>query len=148
MQHWCSGNTLAFQANIIGSNPICCSICGVGSPASAIVTVTHNYKGENFVRFVGVTYCLLAHGVVVTQQTLTLLSQVRILVGQPFKAHRRRELRAESSRWVNKRVKLLQHSWRAKIRQFDAGRKGLRSRSALDDKLFCDTVGRLEVSHL
>ena len=29
---------------------------------------------------------LLAYGVVVTQQTLTLLSQVRILVGQPFVA--------------------------------------------------------------
>lgn len=26
MRHWCSGNILAFQANVIGSNPICRSI--------------------------------------------------------------------------------------------------------------------------
>lgn len=105
-------------------------------------------RARKVVRLVGVTYYLLGHGVMAAHETLTLTVLVRTQVPQPIKTHRRRELHAESSRWVNKRVKLLQHLWRTKTRQFDAGHKGLRladndknlkSRSALDVKIeVCD----------
>ena len=57
-------------------------------------------RARKVVRLVGVTYYLLGHGVKAAHETLTLTVLVRTQVPQPIKTHRRRELRAESSRWV------------------------------------------------
>ena len=101
MWDWCSGNTSAFQADFTGSNPVFHSIVEMPSTLNKAKALHGFYRiklpparshesryvalRKRYTRSEVNPRTILAYGVVVTQQTLTLPSQVRILVGQPMR---------------------------------------------------------------